>query len=173
MNDIINLFLNQIVLSLLVLLNNANQDTLKLESIRLIDDGTVTRVIDGDTIEIFENNSTYKVRLIGVDTPESVDPRKEVECYGLEASLFLKKELEGRVVELVNDPSQEDKDTYGRLLRYVYLDNNLINQKIIEEGYGFEYTFKKPHQFQKEFKEAEENAKTNNKGLWNKSNCNY
>jgi len=59
------------------------------------------------------------------------------------------------------------------LLRYVYLDGKNINQKIIEKGYGFEYTYKTPYKFQKEFLKSEEEAKNAQKGLWDKDNCNY
>jgi len=173
MQEIISLYLNQLILSLLVTLNTTAQDVLPTNSINFVEEGTVIRVVDGDTIEVYENKKIEKIRLIGVNTPETVDPRKDVQCYGLEASMFLKKELEGNQVALESDISQTEKDTYGRLLRYVYLKGTNINKKIIEEGYGFEYTYKTPYKFQKEFKEAEENAKKDEKGLWNKSNCNY
>ena len=173
MQEIISLYLNQILLSFLVTLNTTAQDVLPTNSINFVEEGTVIRVVDGDTIEVYENKKIEKIRLIGVNTPETVDPRKDVQCYGTEASLFLKKELEGNQVALESDNSQTEKDTYGRLLRYVYLKGTNINKKIIEEGYGFEYTYKTPYKFQKEFKEAEENAKKDEKGLWNKSNCNY
>jgi len=173
MSDIINLYLNQIILSILLSLNTVNQNTLNYSDIRLIEEGTVTRVIDGDTIEVFENNHVSKIRLIGVNTPETLDPRKEVECFGLEASMFLKKELEGKKVKLEADKTQTDKDTYGRDLRYVFLNDININKKIIEEGYGFEFTYKKPYFYQEDFKKSEKLAKENNKGLWNKDACNY
>ena len=173
MSDIINLYLNQIILSILLSLNTVNQNTLNYSDIRLIEEGTVTRVVDGDTIEVFENNLVSKIRLIGVNTPETLDPRKEVECFGLEASMFLKKELEGKKVKLEADKTQTDKDTYGRDLRYVFLNETNINKKIIEEGYGFEFTYKKPYVYQEDFKKAEKLAKENKKGLWNKNACNY
>jgi len=173
MQEIITMYLNQIILSILVSLNLTASNILPNNSIQLIENGTVVRAVDGDTIEVFQNNKLEKVRLIGVNTPETVDPRKDVQCYGLEASLFLKKEIEGKKVVLENDPTQQDKDTYGRSLRYVFLDGKNINQKIIEEGYGFEYTYKVPYKFQKEFKKSEDEAKAGSKGLWNKDNCNY
>ena len=129
MSDIINLYLNQIILSILLSLNTVNQNTLNYSDIRLIEEGTVTRVVDGDTIEVFENNQVSKIRLIGVNTPETLDPRKEVECFGLEASMFLKKELEGKKVKLEADKTQTDKDTYGRDIRYVFLNYTNINKK--------------------------------------------
>jgi len=173
MQELVNAYLNQFILSILVSVNTSFSNVLSSYSINLIEDGTVVRVIDGDTIEVYQNSEVKKVRLIGVNTPETLDPRKDVQCYGLEASLYLKKELEGKKVRLEADSTQQERDTYGRLLRYVYLDGKNINQKIIEEGYGFEYTYKTPHKFQKEFIKAEENAKNSQKGLWDKSNCNY
>ena len=173
MQEIIESYLNQIILSVLVSLNTLAADVLPSTSINLVQNGTVVRVVDGDTIEVYQDGKIEKIRLIGVNTPETVDPRKDVQCYGLEASVFLKKELLGQQVLLESDNSQQMKDTYGRLLRYAYLKGKNINQKIIEEGYGFEYTYKTPYKFQKEFKESEEKAKKEEKGLWNKSNCNY
>jgi len=173
MQEIIGLYLNQILLSILVSLNLTVGEVLPSNSINIIEDGTVVKVVDGDTIEVYENKKIEKIRLIGVNTPETVDPRKDVQCYGLEASMFLKKELEGKQVILEADNSQQQKDTYGRLLRYVYFKGENINKKIISEGYGFEYTYKTPYKFQKEFKEAEDLAKKDEKGLWNKANCNY
>lgn len=173
MQDIINVYLNQFLLSLIVSINTYASEVAPFVKINLIEDMTVTKVIDGDTIEVYQNGEIEKIRLIGVNTPETLDPRKEVECYGLESSIFLKKELEGKTVTLETDPSQQNIDTYGRLLRYVFLDEQNINQKIIEEGYGFEYTYKTPYKYQKEFKLAEKTAKENQKGLWYKENCNY
>lgn len=173
MTDYLNLYLNQVILSFLLTLNTINQNTLNATDIRFIEDGTVTRVVDGDTIEVFDNNKVNKIRLIGVNTPETLDPRKEVECFGLESSMFLKKEIEGKIITLESDKSQGDKDTYGRDLRYVFLNGNNINKKIVEEGYGFEFTYKKPYLYQEEFKKAEQLAKDNGKGLWDKDACNY
>jgi len=92
MQDIINVYVNQIILAVLLNINTTFSNVLSTYSINLIEDGTVVRVIDGDTIEVYQNKEVKKIRLIGVNTPETVDPRKDVQCYGLEASLFLKKE---------------------------------------------------------------------------------
>jgi len=173
MQDFIESFISQILLSILVSINSVTTDVLPNNTINLVENGTVVKVIDGDTIEVYENKKIEKVRLIGVNTPETVDPRKDVQCYGFEASMFLKKELSGQQIILEADNTQQEKDSFGRILRYVYLKGTNINKKIIEEGYGFEYTYKSPYKFQKEFKEAEEKAKKEEKGLWNKSNCNY
>ena len=123
----------------------------------------VTRVIDGDTIEV---EGEYKVRLIGIDTPETVHPNKPVEFFGREASDKLKEMIEGKEVQLVSDPTQDDVDRYGRLLRYVYLDNVDINLEMIKQGYAFEYTYRVAYEKQEEYKQAQEFAKMNKLGLW-------
>jgi micrococcal nuclease len=134
---------------------------------------TVTRVIDGDTIEVNIEGQPTKVRLIGINTPETVDPRKEVECYGKEASARLKELIEGKKVTLEADSTQQNTDKYGRLLRYVFLDKKNIDLQMVEEGYAFEYTYFMPYKYQAEFKTAEKNAQDNNLGLWNPNVCQY
>lgn len=132
----------------------------------------VVGVSDGDTISVKDiSGNIFKVRLLGVNTPETVDPRKKVECFGKEASDFLKKNLYSKKVHLVSDESQGDFDKYKRLLRYVYLDDILINKVIIEQGYGYEYTYRLPYKFQKEFKEAQKEAEKNKLGLWADGVC--
>lgn len=138
-----------------------------------IPENKVLKVIDGDTLEIYQNQKIEKIRMIGINTPESVDPRKELECFGIEASEKLKETLQGKIIRTIPDNSQDDRDKFGRLLRYVYLENENINKKMIEEGFAFEYTFKKPYKYQKEFREKENLAKSKNIGLWNKESCNY
>ncbi len=133
----------------------------------------VIRIIDGDTFEIYLNRKIEKVRLLGINSPESVNPNKKLECFGLESSEKLKTILENKIIKLEADETQDNRDRYGRLLRYVFLDEININKKLIEEGYGFEYTYKKPYKYQKEFEIAEKIAKENNQGLWNKKNCDY
>lgn len=132
----------------------------------------VTKVIDGDTIMVKIGEKEESVRLIGVDTPETVDPRKTVQCFGKEASEEMKKLVENKMVRLEADSTQTDKDKYNRLLRYVYLeDGTLVNKKMIEEGFGFEYTYQIPYKFQTEFKEAQKVAEKNKMGLWADGAC--
>jgi micrococcal nuclease len=96
---------------------------------------TVTRVVDGDTIEISPAvDGNEEVRLIGVDTPETKDPNEEVEPYGPEASGFATSELEGREIGLEFDAERTDR--YGRLLAYVYLGEEMFNETLVEEGYA-------------------------------------
>lgn len=130
----------------------------------------VTRVIDGDTIEI---NNDLKIRLIGVDTPETVHPTEPVECFGLEASDITKSKLFNQTVTLESDETQGDTDKYDRLLRYVILsDGTNFNEWLIENGYGHEYTYSTPYKYQAEFKTAEQTAITASAGLWAENACN-
>lgn len=124
----------------------------------------VARVIDGDTIEL-ENGQ--RVRYIGIDTPETVDPRKPVQCFGQEASNKNKELVEGKTVRLEKDVSQTDK--YGRLLRYVYLDNIFANDYLVKEGFAHASTFPPDVKYQQKFQESQSQAQINHKGLW--SSC--
>jgi len=110
-------------------------------------------VVDGDTIKVEYQGRVEKVRLIGVDTPETVHPNKPVEYFGREASAFTRSLAEGKDVTLEFDWQKRDK--YGRLLAYVYLpDGTMLNKKLIEQGYGHAYT-KYPFRFLDEFRTAE------------------
>ena len=139
----------------------------------------VVRVVDGDTIKVaIINNSIISdniqtVRMIGVDTPETVDPRKVVQCFGREASDWSKKNLKDKTIQLEIDNTQGDRDKYNRLLRYVILDNKNYNKELILNGYGYEYTYNKsnPYNYQEEFKDAERYARENRLGLWADNAC--
>lgn len=132
----------------------------------------VHNVVDGDTIKIYINNNLESIRMIGLDTPETVDPRKEVQCFGLEASNKAKEILGSKNVILEKDESQGERDKYGRLLLYVYLeDGTLFNKWMIENGYGHEYTYNIPYKYQTEFQNAEKYARENNLGLWSDDAC--
>ena len=121
----------------------------------------VTRVIDGDTIVL---DGYERVRLIGVDTPETVHPTKPVERFGKEASAFTRRMVEGKKVRLEYD--QDTKDRYGRTLAYVYLeDDTFLNAEIIKQGYGFAYT-KYPFKYMEEFREYQREAREEGRGLW-------
>ena len=123
-----------------------------------------TRVVDGDTIIIKMNGKQERVRLIGVDTPETKHPKKPVEDFGHEASVFTTRLVEGKKVTLEYD--QEKRDKYGRLLAYVYLeDGTFLNEEIIKQGYGFAYT-KYPFKYLDDFRGFEKEARDNKNGLW-------
>ena len=135
-------------------------------------DVRVVRVVDGDTIVVRIKGVQEKVRLIGADTPETVDPRGSVQCFGEEARAFTKSLLENQIVHLEADTSQDDRDRYGRLLRYVFLnDGTLVNEKIITDGFGHEYTYRRPYKYQTDFKNAELSARESKKGLWASGAC--
>jgi len=125
----------------------------------------VKRVVDGDTIQL-ENGQ--KVRYIGINTPESVDPRRPIQCFGKEASNKAKELLNGRTIILESDSTQGDRDEYRRLLRYVFLpDGTNFDEFMIEKGYAHEYTFKgKLYKYRTEFIQAEKTAEKERKGLW-------
>lgn len=134
---------------------------------------SVTDVVDGDTIKVSANGTITTLRLIGMDTPETVDPRKPVQCFGKEASNKAKELLSGKKVRLEMDPSQGTLDTYGRTLAYVYRDDGLFyNKHMIEQGYAHEYTYRTPYKYQTEFKNAQKTAQANQVGLWSPSTCN-
>lgn len=127
----------------------------------------VVSVVDGDTIDILLNGEMERLRLIGINTPETVDPRKSVECFGREASEKAKSILSGRQVALEDDSSQGERDKYGRLLRYVFFeDGTNFNLLMIQEGYAYEYTHDLPYRYQTEFKQAQKEAEKNKMGLW-------
>ncbi len=132
----------------------------------------VADVIDGDTIKISIDGKDETLRLIGLDTPETVDPRKPVQCFGKEASDKAKELLLGRQIRIESDVSQDTRDKYGRLLMYVYRDDGLFyNKHMIEQGYAYEYTYEIAYKYQSEFKSAEISAKTNQRGLWAPTVC--
>ncbi|HSH80557.1 MAG TPA: thermonuclease family protein [Herpetosiphonaceae bacterium] len=133
----------------------------------------VVRVIDGDTVDVALQGRTERLRLIGIDTPEVVDPRMPVQCFGREASAKAHELLDGKTVFLEADPSQDERDTYDRLLRYVWLpDGRLFNREVIAQGYAHEYTYRVPYRYQAEFKQAEREARGAGHGLWSPSTCN-
>ena len=124
----------------------------------------VKRVIDGDTIVVEIDGKHEKIRLIGVDTPETKHPQKPVQYFGKEAHLFTKRMVEGKEVRLEFDWQKRDK--YGRLLAYVYLpDGTFLNAEIIKQGYGFAYT-RFPFKYLDEFRQYEREARENKRGLW-------
>ena len=123
-----------------------------------------TRVVDGDTIIVKMKGTEERVRLIGVDTPETVHPEKPVAFFGKEASAFTKRMAEGKSVRLEYDWQERDK--YGRFLAYVYLeDGTFLNAEIIKRGYGFAYT-RFPFKYLDKFRKYEREARENIRGLW-------
>lgn len=125
----------------------------------------VVRVVDGDTIQVAAiNGTTEPVRYIGIDTPETVDPRKAVQCFGVEASKKNKELVEGKMVRLERDIT--DRDKYNRLLRYVWLGDTLINQALVAQGFAKSYSYPPDVKYQDLFVEAEKKAREDKLGLW-------
>jgi micrococcal nuclease len=144
--------------------------------------GEVTRVVDGDTIEVritgrvdgpgagaARIGRSYDVRLIGIDTPESVKPNSPVECFGREASAAAKALLEGSAVKLVKDV--EETDRYNRLLRYVYLGHELANARLVVNGYAAAYTYPPNVRHSELFVVLQGEASQEQRGLWSPETC--
>lgn len=144
---------------------------------------TVTRVIDGDTVEVMIESvspgpgagativgESYNVRLTGIDTPESVKPGTPVECFAREASAATKALLEGAEVVLVKDV--EDADRYDRLLRYIYMGDEMANARLVTNGYAFAYTYPPNIRHSELFVQLQREARERNRGLWSPETCN-
>jgi micrococcal nuclease len=125
----------------------------------------VVRIVDGDTVVVSLNGKPTRVRLIGVDTPETVHPKKAVEFYGKEASRFTTNLLKGESVYL--DYDQQKTDKYGRTLAYLYRapDGLFVNLEIIRQGYGHAYTMF-PFKYMEVFRAYEQRAREAGRGLW-------
>jgi micrococcal nuclease len=124
----------------------------------------VVNVIDGDTIEVSIEGQTYKVRYIGIDTPETKHPDKPVESFGPEAAAQNEELVGGKVVELEKDVSETDK--YGRLLRYVYVDGLMVNAELVRLGFAQVSTYPPDVKYQDLFLRLQQEAREANRGLW-------
>lgn len=133
-----------------------------------VEQGRVVAVIDGDTIDVEIQNTIKRVRYIGIDTPEMYQDNGQVECFAKEASIKNEVLVLGKIVRLEKDTSEIDR--YGRLLRYVYVGENLINTQLVAEGYAYAVTFPPDIAKAEEFKVAEVAARSSGVGLW--SLCN-
>jgi micrococcal nuclease len=144
--------------------------------------GEVTRVVDGDTIEVrltgrvdgpgvgeARIGGSYSVRLIGIDTPESAKPNSPIECFGRESSAAAKALLEGSSVKLVKDV--EETDRYDRLLRYVYVGHELANARLVINGYAAAYTYPPNVRHADLFVELQRQARESERGLWSPDTC--
>lgn len=132
-----------------------------------VDIATVIEVIDGDTVDLSIAGHRQRVRLIGVDTPETKHPNKPVECFGHEASAFAESLLvPGTKVRLERDA--EARDTYGRLLMYLFRssDNLFINLELVRQGFAHVLTIEPNIAYLEKFVAAARDAQSNNQGLW-------
>jgi micrococcal nuclease len=124
----------------------------------------VTRVVDGDTVEVQMDDRTLTVRLIGIDTPESVAPGEPVECYALRASAYTEERLEGEPVRLEFDV--ERIDPFGRTLAYTWLGDELFNETLVREGFALVTTFPPNVRYVDRFLDAQREARSQGRGLW-------
>lgn len=124
----------------------------------------VSRVVDGDTLEVQKGDQLEKVRLIGVDTPETVKPNTPVQPYGKEASDFTKKMLLNKAITLEFDAGRTDK--YGRLLAYVYLEDEMFNETLLREGYARLMTVPPNVKYVDRFVAIQKEAREAGRGLW-------
>lgn len=177
---IISLITSVAILGVLTLLGNAgiididiqenNEDNITVNSNKENKANTVgrykvTRVVDGDTFIINYNGKEERVRLIGVDTPESVHPNESKNTEeGIKVSDYTKQMLTGKYVEIELDVSQRDK--YGRLLVYAYLDGEMYNKTLLEKGYARIATYPPNVKYVEDFTRIQKEARENKVGLW-------
>jgi micrococcal nuclease len=128
--------------------------------------GRVVRAVDGDTLEVaLDDGPTETVRLIGVDTPETVKPDTPVQCFGPRASAFEHKRAEGRRVRLLT--GVEPRDYYGRLLAYAWVDGQFLEVELLRRGLARVLTFHPNDRFAHRFEQIAQKAAKAGKGLWN------
>jgi len=136
---------------------------------------TVAEVVDGDTIKVRLDgeDKIYTIRFLGINTPETVDPRRPVECFGKEASAKMHELADGKRIRLEPDPQADEWDKYGRLLRNVYLDDRTdVNAYMVREGYAYAYlSFPLNPKRKAELKKLENDAKIAQRGLWSPQGC--
>ena len=124
----------------------------------------VTRVIDGDTIEVNIGGTIYKFRYIGIDTLELDDKRAEYSALAQEATRYNRQLVERKTVRLEKDVSETDK--YGRLLRYVYVDNIFVNAKLVRQGLAWAKAYPPDTKYQDTLEKAEPEARQDKIGIW-------
>lgn len=125
----------------------------------------VVAIIDGDTIDVNIAGEIKRLRYIGIDTPESVDPRTTLQCFGKESTAKNRELVENKIVTLEKDVSETDR--YGRLLRYVYVGNVFINEALVSQGFAHASSYPPDIKHQNILDAAEKAARNSNKGLWN------
>ena len=126
--------------------------------------------VDGDTIKISLDNKDYTVRMLAVDTPESVHPTKPVEYYGKEASDYTcNKVKNAKKLEVEYDEDSEKMDKYDRLLVWVFVDGNLLQKDLVENGYAKVAYLYGDYKYTKELEKVQELASANNLGIWNET----
>lgn len=128
---------------------------------------TLDSCVDGDTANFVINKKVKKVRFLGINTPESVKKDSEVESYGKESSNYTCKKLKNaKKIELEYDPKSDKKDKYGRVLAWVFVDNNLLQKDLVSKGYAKVAYLYDDYLYTDEIKKAEENAKSKKLRIW-------
>jgi len=132
-------------------------------------DAEVTKVVDGDTLHVMISGKKETIRLLLVDTPETVHPSKQVQPFGPEASNYMKEKLNGEEIQVELGIGERDK--YGRLLAYVYHDNQMINKLLLEKGLArVAYVFEPNTKYIDEFNEIQKQAQNEQAGIWSLEN---
>ena len=129
----------------------------------------ISRIVDGDTVDVTKGRRTLTLRLIGIDTPETVHPTEPIECFGPEASNFATRRLLGEPVALEFDRTQGRLDYYDRTLAYVWTTDgepHQFNRDAVRRGFALEYTYDAPYLWQREFLRAEAAAREQRLGVW-------
>ncbi len=127
----------------------------------------VIQVVDGDTIRVFMNRQLFTVRYLGIDTPETKKGTKPAHPWGPAATKRNRELVGGKTVLLVADPYADDMDRYGRLLRYVIVDDIFVDKILVEEGLAWVYPA--PNSCQEELLAAEREAKLAGRGVWSRA----
>jgi endonuclease YncB( thermonuclease family) len=125
---------------------------------------TVTRVVDGDTIRIEIAGKEYRVRYIGIDTPETGESGSPTECFGHEATERNRQLVEGTIIGLEKDVSETD--AFDRLLRYVWVEDQMVNAALVEEGYALTSTYPPDVKYAELFASLQAQAREAGSGLW-------
>lgn len=136
----------------------------------------VTNVVDGDTVDLLFDGEekVMRVRLLGINTPESVDPRRPVQCFGKEASKHMRELVLGKRIAAVSDIKADDRDKYGRLLRGLVMEDGTdVNATLVAQGYAYAYLdFPLDKQRKAQLRQIQAEAQAEKRGLWNEMTCN-
>lgn len=150
--------MKKILLTLIVFFSSFSAISAQEQS---LETAIVSRVIDGDTVELSDGRT---VRYIGVNTPETRHPTKGQECFGQEAKVKNIELVQGKEVRLEKDVNETDR--YGRLLRYVYVQDQMINGQLVAEGYAFSSAYPPDVKYQQTFEDLQKVASDEKRGLW-------
>lgn len=145
--------------------NNENENTKINTDLSDLSEYKVVRVVDGDTFIIDYKGKEERVRLIGIDTPESVHPNESKNTEeGIKTSNYTKERLDGKMIKLELDVQERDK--YGRILAYIYVDGNMYNKELLELGYAKLATYPPNVKYVDDFTKLQEEARENKVGIW-------